>query len=175
MLRRWATAPSPGWQGVEPGVTARGEALALLDAAGWTLDDECNAAVYERCYAFRHDGVRASEPDAVAFVYVAREQVAQIALLRFGLSLGDLWLTFGAPDYVAIPPERIRAASFDTALWFGSTGISTRIGFPCPADFRDMLRRPVSTILVWARGTAMRETDAGTIAELRRALREGCG
>lgn len=159
----------PCWQGVEPGVTARREAQTLLEAVGWVLEDECNAAVYERCYAFRN-----SEPDAVAFVYVAQERVTQIALLRFGLTLGDVWLTFGTPDYAAIPPVGMRAASFNTALWFGDHGISTRIGFPCPTNFPEMLRRPVNTILVWAQGTAMREVAVGSMVELRRALREGC-
>lgn len=158
----------PCWQGVAPGVTLR-EALSALRESGWRLEAECNAAVYERCFAYMR-----GELPQVAFVYVAAEQVRQIALLRSGLTLGEVMLHFGAPDYALIPPYRGQVAAFELALWFGGSGISGRMGFACPVDFRALLAERVDTVLIWERGTALNGTSIGTLSEVRDALRRGC-
>lgn len=159
----------PCWQGVQPGVTLLRDALSVLRAAGWSLNSECNAAVYERCFAYVRDDLT-----QVAFVYVTAERVRQIALLRSELTLGEVWLHFGAPDYALIPPYRGQVAAFEIALWFGGSGISGRMGFACPTDFRALLAERVDTLLVWERGTAMQGTMIGTLSEVREALRRGC-
>ena len=159
----------PCWQGVQPGVTVLRDALAVLSDAGWRLDSECNAAVYDRCFAYVH-----SDPGQVAFVYVTAERVRQIALLRFGLTLGEVWLHFGAPDYALIPPYRGQVSAFEIALWFGGSGVSGRMGFSCPMSFGSLLAERVDTVLIWERGTAMSGTTIGTLDEVRDALRLGC-
>lgn len=159
----------PCWQNVQPGETLLRDALSALRGVGWSLDSECNAAVYERCFTY----VR-GEPPQIAFVYVTAERVRQIALLRSGLTLGEVWLHFGAPDYALIPPYRGQVAAFEIALWFGGSGISGRMGFACPTDFRDLLAERVDTLMVWERGTAMYGTTIGTLGDVRDALRRGC-
>jgi len=159
----------PCWQQVQPGVTARAEALASLKPRGWMFDTECNAAVYDTCYTFAEAG-----PSGVAYLYIDADQVVQIALLDSGMTLGEILLTFGAPDYATIPPNRGRAITFFTSLWFGRAGISARMSVPCPAGYPDVLRTRVSTILVWAPGTRMRGDVLGTLTDLRQTLRQIC-
>ncbi len=163
----------PCWFGIEPGTTEQQAALAQLRAAGWQLDGECNPAIYQTCSRFIRQAALESDP-AVAFVYVAAERVQQVALLNFPLPLGELWASFGAPDYVAVPPYHDSVPLFDMAVWFGSSGLSGRMGFPCPADFGAMLAHPLDTMLVWQPGTAMSGTAAITVTELRRMLRAWC-
>jgi len=160
----------PCWQGVQPGVTARSDALRELKARGWALRGQCNAAVYDLCDLFMREG-----SDLVAYIYVGADQVKQIALFRSGMTLGDVWLALGSPQYAAISPTSYRAAFLNMALWFSPSEISTRTTYPCPSGFAEMLRFPVSTILVWANGTAMQGTIFGSVGDLRQAMQRVCG
>lgn len=162
--------PHPCWQTVQPGDTARADALADLRERGWVFDAACNAAVYDVCYALIE-----RESNRISYVYVDEEQVVQIALLDSRLTLAELMLAFGAPDYAAIPPNRGPAVALFTSLWFGGSGVSARLRVPCPANYADMLRTPASALLVWAPGTAMGGSSLGTMADLRRVLRQVCG
>ncbi len=159
----------PCWQTVQPGVTTRTDALARLKARGWQLRAECNPAVYDTCYDFSRGG------GAVAFIYVAGEQVKQIALLRAGLSLGDVWLAFGASDTTAISPRTYRPAFLNMAVWFGSDGVSTRMRFPCPVSFAGLLLLRVDTLLVWSPDTAMSGDVYSNTGDLRQAIHAVCG
>lgn len=160
----------PCWQQVQPGATLRTEALARLKAQGWRFQAQCNPGVYTVCYDFTR-----GETEPVAFVYVADEQVQQIALFRAGLTLGDLWLAFGAPDSAAISPRSYRAPFLNTAAWFSLGGVSTRQRFPCPTDYARMLHLPVDTLLVWSPGTAMLGEVFSATGDLRRAIHAVCG
>ena len=160
----------PCWQGVQPGVTTHADSLRELNARGWILRGQCNAAVYELCDLMMRD-----DSDLVAYVYVDNNQVKQIALFRSGMTLGDVWLALGSPEYAAISPTTYRAISLNTALWFSPSEVSTRMNFPCPAGFAEMLRIPVNTILVWANGTSMQGTVFGSVGELRLAMHQVCG
>jgi hypothetical protein len=160
----------PCWQGVQPGVSSRYDALNELRARGWVLRGECNPAIYDVC-----DLVMRDDANLVAYIYISAEQVQQIALFRAGLTLGDVWLALGSPEYAAISPHTYRAASLNTALWFSPSQVSTLMNFPCPAGFAEMLRFPVSTILVWARSTAMTGIVFGSIGDLRQAIQQVCG
>ena len=159
----------PCWQSVQPGTTARTDALADLRRRGWVFDTQCNSAVYDACYAFIE-----SESSRISYLYVEEEQVIQLALLDSRLTLGEIMLAFGSPDYAAVPPNRGPAVALFTSLWFGGVRVSARLRVPCPADYDDMLRTPVSVLLVWAPGTAMRAETMGTLADLRQVLRQAC-
>jgi hypothetical protein len=159
----------PCWEGIQPGVTTRVDALRTLNARGWELGGQCNAAVYDSCDLFMRDAA-----DLIAYLYVGAGQIKQIALFRSGLLLGDVWLALGSPEYAAISPHTYRAASLNTALWFSPSEVSTRMNFPCPAGFAEMLRIPVDTILVWANGTSMTGTVFGNVGELRSAMHKVC-
>lgn len=159
----------PCWQGVAPGVTDDRAALAQLKAVGWALDAGCNAPVYEACYAFV-----GGSPPQVANVYVGRSQVEQVALLRSHLTLGDVWLFLGAPDYVTLPSIWMNDPSFQMALWFGASGVSARLGFACPQHFGDLLTSPVDALIVWPPGSAMQGSLLGTVGDLRRAVFRAC-
>jgi hypothetical protein len=159
----------PCWQGVQPGVTLHRDALSALNTRGWVLHGQCNAAVYDDCDLFKRD-----DADLVAYLYIGAGQVKQIALFRTGLVLGDVWLALGSPEYAAISPTSYRAISLNTALWFSPSEVSTRMNFPCPVGFAEMLRIPVSTILVWANGTSMQGTVFGSVSELRLAMHRVC-
>jgi hypothetical protein len=159
----------PCWQGVQPGVTLHRAALSALNTRGWVLRGQCNAAVYDDCDLFMRD-----DADLVAYLYIGAGQVKQIALFRTGLALGDVWLALGSPEYAAISPSSYRAISLNTALWFSPSEVSTRMNFPCPVGFAEMLRIPVSTILVWAHGTSMQGTVFGSVGELRLAMHRVC-
>lgn len=158
----------PCWYGVQPGVTAEYAVLTGLKDAGWMLERACNAAVYETCHKF----VRGT-PGETVFVYLTRGRVVQVALFHASLTLSDLWLAFGAPDYALIPPSRGSFPSFDTAFWFGSRRISVRLRVDCPASFRDLLEMPIRSVLMWNSGTAMGGAT-GNLAELRQSLRWNC-
>ena len=102
-------------------------------------------------------------------------QIKQIALFRSGLRVGDVWLALGSPEYTAISPTTYRAMTLNTALWFSPSEVSTRTTFPCPAGFAEMLRIPISTILIWANGTSMQGAVIyGSVGELRQALHQVC-
>lgn len=159
----------PCWQAVQPGTTARGDALTKLRERGWAYYAECNAAVYDVCYIFVE-----GDPSQSAYVYVEQEQVVQIALLFPHLTLGEILLAFGVPDYAAIPPNTAPAAAFFTAFWFGGARVSARMSAPCPAQYAELLRTPVNTMLVWAPGTAMRVDTLGTMTDVRDTLRAVC-
>jgi hypothetical protein len=158
----------PCWYGVQPGVTVEYAVLTDLKDAGWTLERACNAAVYETCHEFRR-----GTPGETVFVYLTRGRVIQVALFHDSLTLSDLWLAFGAPDYALIPPNRGFFPSFDTAFWFGSSRISVRLRVDCPASFRDLLEMPIRSVLMWNSGTAMGGAT-GNLAELRQSLRLNC-
>ena len=158
----------PCWYGVQPGVTVEYAVLTGLKDAGWTLERSCNAAVYETCHEF----VRGT-PGETAFVYLTSGRVIQVALFHDSLTLSDLWLAFGAPDYALIPPSRGFFPSFDTAFWFGSSGISVRLRVGCPASFRDLLDTPIRSMLMWNSGTAMGGAT-GSLADLRQLFRWNC-
>lgn len=160
---------APCWQQLQPGVASRADALALLKPRGWSFDAECNSAVYDVCYIFADE-----QSERTANVFIAGDQVKQIALLDSGIALGDIWLMYGPPDYAAIPPARASTVTFFTALWFGNAGISARLSIPCPARYPDVLRAPIRTILVWERGTAMRGDTIGSVGDLRQMLRRIC-
>lgn len=160
----------PCWQEIQPGVTGRSDALDFLKPRGWMFNAECNAAVYDTCYVFVEN-----EPSRVVYLFIEQERVTQIALLDSGLTVGDLWLAFGTPDYAALPPNRPTVATFFTSLWFGSAGLSARLSIPCPAGYADLLRSRASTILVWQPGTAMAGSVLGTMTDLRQMLRQVCG
>ena|GEM_PF-6408710 len=164
----------PCWQGVSPGVTGERAALAQLKAAGWELDSGCNAPVYEACYAFVSDALVDGNPPQLANLYTGRSQVEQIALLRPSLTLGEVWLHLGTPDYVTLPAIWMNDPAFQMALWFGESGVSVRLGFACPQHFGDLLTSPVDSLLLWAPGTAMQGTLLGTVGDLRRALYRAC-
>jgi hypothetical protein len=164
----------PCWQGVSPGVTGERAALAHLKAAGWVLDSGCNAPVYEACYAFVNDTFDDGSPPQLANLYTGRSQVEQIALLRSNLTLGEVWLHLGTPDYVTLPSIWMNDPAFQMALWFGESGVSARLGFACPQHFGDLLASPVDSLLLWAPGTAMQGTLLGTVGDLRRALYRAC-
>lgn len=159
----------PCWQGVAPGSTGDRIALAHLKARGWLLDASCNAPVYEACYAFV-----GGSPPQLANVYIGRSQVEQIALIESHLTLGDVWLFLGQPDYVTLPSIWMNDPSFQMALWFGSSGVSARLGFSCPQHFSDLLATPVDALIVWPPGSAMQGTLLGTVGDLRRTLYRVC-
>ena len=57
----------PCWQGVQPGLMPRSDALRELNARGWLLRGQCNSAVYDAC-----DLVMRDDDDLVAYLYVGR-------------------------------------------------------------------------------------------------------
>ncbi len=169
-LANFGDCAMPCWQEVQPGVTARLDALDRLKALGWVLREQCNGAVYQLCYSF---GRAASDP--IALVYVDQEVVKQIALFRSRLNLGDLWLALGSPASSAIAPRTYRASWLNAAFWFDPGHVSTRMKFECPVSFASMLRSQIDTILIWEEGTAMRGTTLNTPADLRQAVFQVCG
>lgn len=158
----------PCWYGLQPGLTPESVGLEHLERAGWVPEDPCNVAVYERCSAFGR-----GEAGETAFLYGSGGLVIQVALFPAHLTLSDLWLAFGAPDYALIPQNQGYFPSFDTAFWFGESGVSARLRVECPAGYRDVLDAPVRSVLMWHSGTAM-GGSTGSISELRRSLRENC-
>ncbi len=167
--RYFGDCAMPCWQGVQPGVSAHRDAQNALTQRGWTQRGQCNAAVYEVCDLFMRD-----DSDLVGYIYISAGQVKQIALFRSGLTLGDVWLALGSPEYAAISPSSYRAVTLNTALWFSPSEVSTRMNFPCPVGFAEMLRIPINTILVWASGTAMQGTVFGSVGDLRLAMHRVC-
>ena len=167
----------PCWQAFQPGVTGRENAIALLGRLKWLPVSDCLSTSFDTCSGFFW--VNNAHPEYHAYVYLGSDQVYQIALSNPGLTLGDVWLTFGRPDF-GVPDTRYRASLGNggityTAMWFGSDGINTQVQLLCPANFSGLLQAPVSTLILWHRdATPTQDASRDALPDLRRAFRAVC-
>jgi hypothetical protein len=165
----------PCWEGLQPGSTARAEAVTQLNAGGWLEVSDCrtSADASDSCGGlFWHNG---AAPNPKAYIYVDQDQVYQITLDQPGLLLGDVWLAFGDPEHsvydIPYDPATHRVSVFYASFWFGA--VNTRVSLPCPTSFASVFNRPISTLILGQRLTSPND-PAGEISELRRAFHEVC-
>ncbi len=157
--------PMPCWQGIRPGVTAREDAEAILEAHPW-VDLSADVDVPGIPYSGTYDLWQWTEDFSfpmpinrqdIAFTdgvigYIDRQRDDEIPRvggmeMTTGLTLGDVWRLLGAPrsiaseGYIGSPGDRLHEIRF---FVFGDTNITATAYQSCPISFASLLESPVS-------------------------------
>jgi hypothetical protein len=137
----------PCWQGVQPGVTSRENALALLTDMNWQANTpaRCTDIPFDQCDTYYL--TNPTNPRQIAQVNVDQEGVDGVILTSTEFTLGEALAMFGQPDRGSYQMEyNLTHHRFAFWVWFDRVGVGVRTFIGCPAAFHDLLRAPVTAV-----------------------------
>lgn len=140
---------APCWEGIQPGITTRTDALDVLTRLSGF--EPSVAPCYNANNPLACDLYQWKLPDEIAIrtgMQVEHEKVSLITAQSPDLTLGDALLALRQYD---LPLYEIQVGySVDTlTLWLGFSNASVRLSAstPCPTTYRDLMHTPLARIV----------------------------
>ncbi len=155
----------PCWQGIRPGETTTHQALAILRGHRWVtdiseVDEPRTVLIY---WSWSRDYPFADTLTQQQSIVIAYDGIVQQIYLSTGLPLGDLWLTFGEPDYGSLSyVYEIRRVRMDNTTMFDRVGIAATASVytDCVVDYPNFWRAPVD---LWLQKAPPRDDSAAPL------------